>query len=45
MFRSATDAASAAIDYSKGNIDDGVVDSPSNRGPERTPLYSPLPLK
>ena len=45
MFRSATDAASAAIDYSKGNIDDGVVDSPPSRGPERTPLYSLSPLK
>ena len=45
MFRSATDAALAAIDYSKGNIDDGVVDSPPSRGPERTPLYSPSPLK
>ena len=45
MFRSAMDAASAAIDYSKGNIDDGVVDSPPSRGPKRTPLYSPSPLK
>ena len=46
MFRSASDAVSAAIDYSKGNIDDEVVDSPSsNYGPERTPMWSPLPLK
>ena len=45
MFRSTTDAASAAIDYSKGNIDEGVVDSPPSRGPERTPLCSPSPLK
>ena len=45
MFRSATDAASAAIDYSKGNIEDGIVDSPPSRGPGRTPIYSPSPLK
>ena len=45
MFRSATDVVLAAIDYLKGNIDDGVVDSPPSRGPERTPLYSPSPLK
>ena len=45
MFHSATDAASAAIDYSKGNIKDGVVDSPPSRGPGRTPIYSLSPLK
>jgi hypothetical protein len=45
MLRSAADAASAAIDYSKGNIEDGVVDSPPSRGPLRTPISSPSPLK
>ena len=45
MFRSATDAASAAIDYSKGNIEDGVVDSPPSREPSRTPICSSSPLK
>ena len=45
MFPSAMDATSAAIDYLKGDIDDSVVDSPSGRGPERTPMCSPLPLK
>jgi hypothetical protein len=45
MLRSAADAASAAIDYSKGNIEDGVVDSPPSRGPSRTPICSPSPLK
>ena len=30
---SATDAASAAIDFSKGNVEDGVIDSPPGRGP------------
>ena len=41
----ATDAASAAIDYSKGNIEDGVIDSPPSRGPMKTPICSPSPLK
>lgn len=45
MLRSAADAASAAIDYSKGNIDDGVVDSPPSRASGRTPICSPSPLK
>ena len=45
MFRFATDAVSAAIDYSKGNIEDRVVDSPPSRGPDRTPMCSPSPLK
>ena len=30
---SATDAASAAIDFSKTDVNDGVVDSPPSRGP------------
>lgn len=42
---SATDAASAAIDYSRGNVEEGVVDSPPSRGPLRTPICSPSPLK
>ena len=42
---SAADAASAAIDYSKGNIEDGVVNSPYGGGPQRTPTCSPSPLK
>ena len=37
---SATDAASAAIDFSKGNVEDGVVNSPPNRGPWRSPVVS-----
>jgi hypothetical protein len=45
MMRSAADAASAAIDYSKGDVEDGVVDSPPSRGPVRTPICSPSPLK
>jgi len=42
---SAADAASAAIDFSKGDVEDGVVDSPPSRGPGRTPVCSPSPLK
>ena len=42
---SATDAASAAIDFSKGSIHDGVVDSPPSRGFVKTSNCSPSPLK
>lgn len=41
----ATDAASATMDFTKENIDDGAVDSPPSRGPGRTPVCSPSPLK
>ena len=42
---SATDAASAAIDFLKGNVEEGVVDSPPSHGVPRTPICSPFPLK
>ena len=42
---SAMDAASAAINFLKGHIEEGVVDSPPTRGVLRTPLCSPSPLK
>ena len=42
---SVVDAAFAAIDYSKGNIEDGAVNIPSSGGPQRTSIYSPSPLK
>ena len=42
---SATDVASAAIDFSKSNVDDGVVDSPPSRGLRRSPIVSPSPLR
>ena len=45
MLCSVGDAASTTIDYSKGNIEDGVVDSPPSRGPVKTPICSPSPLK
>jgi hypothetical protein len=41
---SATDAASAALDFSKENVEDGVVDSPPSRSVGRTPVYLPSPL-
>jgi len=41
----ATDAASATMDFTKEGVDDGVVDSPPSRGPVRTPVCSPSPLK
>lgn len=41
----ATDAASATMDFTKESVDDGVVDSPPSRGPVRTPICSPSPLK
>ena len=42
---SATDAASTAINFSKSNVDDGVVDSPPNRGLRRSSIVSPSPLQ
>ena len=42
---SATDAASAAIDFSKTDVNDGVVDSPPSRGPWRSPVLSASPLQ
>ena len=42
---STTDAASAAIDFSKSNVDDGVVDSPPSRGLRRSPIVSPSPVR
>ena len=45
MLYSAADIAFATIDYLKGNIEDRVVDNPSSRGPVKTPICSPSPLK
>ena len=42
---SATDAASAATDFSRKSMDDGVVDSPPSRGAWRPPVLSALPLE
>jgi hypothetical protein len=35
---SATDAASAAIDFAKGNVEDGIVNSPPSRDATRLPV-------
>jgi hypothetical protein len=40
LMYSATDATSAALDFSKGNVEDGVVDSPPSRSADCLP--SPL---
>ena len=45
LMYSATDAASAALDFSKENVGDGVVDSPPSRSVRRTPTCSPSPLR
>jgi hypothetical protein len=45
LMYSATDAASAALDFSKGNMEDGVVDSPPSHSTGRTPVCSPSPLR
>jgi hypothetical protein len=42
---SATDAASAVLDFSKGNVEDGVVDSPPSHNTGQTPVCSPSPLR
>ena len=34
-----------AIDFSKSNVDNGVVDSPPSRGLRRSPIVSPSPLQ
>ena len=42
---SATDAASAAVDFSRKSVDDGIVDSPPSRGAWRSPVLSASPLE
>jgi hypothetical protein len=42
---STTDAASVALDFSKGNVEDGVVDSPPSRTAGRMPICLPSPLR
>jgi hypothetical protein len=41
---SATDVASVALDFSKGNVEDKVVDSLPSRSARRTPVCLPSPL-
>jgi hypothetical protein len=45
LLYSAIDVASAALDFSKGNVEDGVVDSPPSHTAGRTPICSPSPLR
>jgi hypothetical protein len=45
LMYSATDVALAALDFSKGNVEDGVVDSPPSCSAGRTPICSPPPLR
>ena len=45
MMRTADDAASVAIDFSKGHVEENAVDSPPNRGLVKTFACSPSPLK
>jgi hypothetical protein len=42
---SATNVASAVVDFVKGNVDDGVIDSPPSRSIGRIPIYLPCPLR
>ena len=42
---SAVDAASVAIDYSKGDVEEGVVNSLPSRGRSKSRTCSPSPLK
>jgi hypothetical protein len=42
---SATDATSATVDFAKGNVEDGVVNSPLSRGANRSLVCSPSPLR
>jgi hypothetical protein len=39
------DVASAALDFSKENVEDGIVDSPPSRTTDRTSVCSPSPLR
>jgi hypothetical protein len=45
LMYSATNAASATEDFAKGNVEDGVVNSPPSRGAGRSPVCSPFPLR
>jgi hypothetical protein len=45
LMYSATDAASATVDFAKGNVEDGVVNSPPSCGAGRSPVCLPSPLR
>jgi hypothetical protein len=45
LMYSTTDVAFVAIDFAKGNEDDGVIDSPPSRSAGRMPVCLPSPLQ
>ena len=42
---SATDVASVIVDFTKGNVEDDVVNKLPSRGAGRSPVCSPSPLQ
>jgi hypothetical protein len=45
LMYSATDAASTAVNFAKGSLEDGVVNNPPSRDAARLPMCSPSPLQ
>ena len=45
MFWSAEDASSTAMDYRKGDVEEGVVNQAEGRGGRKETSYSPVHLK
>jgi hypothetical protein len=45
LMYSTTNVVSAALDFSKGNVEDGVVDSPPSRSAGRMLVCLPSPLR
>jgi hypothetical protein len=45
LMYSASDAASAAVDFAKGSVEDGVVNSPPSRDVARLPVCLSSPLR
>jgi hypothetical protein len=45
LMYSATDVASAAVDFVKGNVEDGVVNNPPSRDAARLSVCLPSPLR
>ena len=44
LMYSTIDAMSAVVDFAKGNVEDGVMNSPPSHGVGRLPVCSPSPL-
>jgi hypothetical protein len=45
LMYSAINVALAAIDFAKGNVEDGIVNNPPSRDAARLPVCSPSPLR